>query len=413
MRVLFINTLDTKEKGGGAEYVTWDLMCALKNKGHQCILLSTSNYDNQLNLRFYERNGIKVYCGAIHNFYWPHDKKKRNLFLKLLWHIRDSYNPLMGKYISDVVLKERPDVAILHNLSGWSVSSWNVLKQLEIPIIQVLHDYYLVCPKCTMRKRSKNCNWQCLECKILRQPHLQLSQSVAAVVGVSNYILNLHLELGYFKDVSIKKVIHNFRNPAFLNVCNEKQKSLLSYDEGLTLGFIGRLDPVKGVQTLIYAIKDLITINPNIKLLIAGDGDTSYINFLKKIIGETKNIILMGRVNQHEFYPYIDVLVVPSLWNEPQGVVVIEAFAYGKPVIAANRGGIPEMIQDSYNGFLVDIDDYENQQLKDSINKMLSPNILEKMKSNAIRTFQRLATSSQWVTKYEDILLQVEHTYQK
>lgn len=413
MRILFINTLDSKEKGGGVEHFTWDLMCALKDKGYQCILLSTKNNASEPDLSFYERNGIKVYCAGIRNFYWPHQKKRRSLHLKFLWHFCDIYNPLMENYIFDVVFKEKPDIAILQNLSGWSASSWNALKRLQIPVIQVLHDYYLICPKCTMRNKEKNCTYQCLQCKIFRMPHIQLSQSVTAVVGVSRYILNTHLRLGYFKDVPINRVIHNFRNPTSLGVCNEKEESLFRCDRNLILGFIGRLDPVKGVPRLIYAVKDLVTINPNIKLLIAGDGEASYVNFLKNIIGENQNIMLIGKVDQHEFYPYIDVLVVPSLWNEPQGIVVIEAFAYGKPVIAANKGGIPEMIQDGYNGFLIDTDDCENHQLKDKIKKMLSPKTLETMQNNAIKSFQTFGSWNTFVAKYENIISEVGNKHRK
>jgi glycosyltransferase involved in cell wall biosynthesis len=54
------------------------------------------------------------------------------------------------------------------------------------------------------------------------------------------------------------------------------------------------------------------------------------------------------------FFSEIDALVVPSIWEEPLGRVVHEAFAFGKPVLASRMGGIPEIVQDGVNGILVE-----------------------------------------------------------
>jgi glycosyltransferase involved in cell wall biosynthesis len=60
----------------------------------------------------------------------------------------------------------------------------------------------------------------------------------------------------------------------------------------------------------------------------------------------------LGHVKPQEFFSEIDVLVVPSLWNEPMGRVVVEAYGMGVPVLGARRGGIPELIDDGVTGLL-------------------------------------------------------------
>ena len=59
-----------------------------------------------------------------------------------------------------------------------------------------------------------------------------------------------------------------------------------------------------------------------------------------------------GFIKPEEFYPQIDVLIVPSIWNEPLGRVVFEAYSYGIPVIASKRGGITEIVKEGETGYL-------------------------------------------------------------
>jgi glycosyltransferase involved in cell wall biosynthesis len=65
-----------------------------------------------------------------------------------------------------------------------------------------------------------------------------------------------------------------------------------------------------------------------------------------------KEVEYLGYVAQADFFPTLDVLVVPSVWNEPLGVVVFEAMGYGVPVIGSRVGGIPEIIEGSGAGWL-------------------------------------------------------------
>jgi glycosyltransferase involved in cell wall biosynthesis len=81
------------------------------------------------------------------------------------------------------------------------------------------------------------------------------------------------------------------------------------------------------------------------ELWIAGVGDSEYIEKLKRESSSDENVLWLGHVVATKFLRDIDVLVVPSLWNDTAPLVVQEAFAHGIPVVGAKRGGISELVQ--------------------------------------------------------------------
>ena len=120
----------------------------------------------------------------------------------------------------------------------------------------------------------------------------------------------------------------------------------------MRFGFIGVHDPVKGLDTLARAAHRLVN-DQNVRFVIAGSAKSDYSKSLpQKFPGE--NTSFLGWTKPEDFFPQIDVLVVPSLFREPFGRVVIEAFVQGVPVIGARSGGIPESIDPGKDGYLFD-----------------------------------------------------------
>jgi len=87
--------------------------------------------------------------------------------------------------------------------------------------------------------------------------------------------------------------------------------------------------------------------------MIGGRGNVEYERYLRAKY-ESPAIKFLGIVQPADFFPEVDVLVVPSLWHDPSPRVVSEANAYGVPVIGSNRGGIPELIEEGRTGFIFD-----------------------------------------------------------
>ena len=122
--------------------------------------------------------------------------------------------------------------------------------------------------------------------------------------------------------------------------------------------YVGRLDPVKGVRYLVQAMGILRDRGlRNAKLLIVGDGsEKKYLEELVKKLGLEDYVVFAGKVSHEKIPEYMalaDVFVLPSL-SEGFPTVVLEAMAMGLPVIASRVGGLPWIIKDGDNGFLVE-----------------------------------------------------------
>ncbi len=128
----------------------------------------------------------------------------------------------------------------------------------------------------------------------------------------------------------------------------------------LTIGFVGRVETYKGVQTLIEAMTHIPARTP-LRLVIAGTGDDARnLRAIEAAVAKDPRIELVGAL-PHDgipaFLDSIDILAVPSRWMETGPIVVLEAQAMGVPVMGSNLGGIAERIRDGIDGWLLPFDD--------------------------------------------------------
>lgn len=139
-------------------------------------------------------------------------------------------------------------------------------------------------------------------------------------------------------------------------------------DAKAPLMFLGRLDRIKGVHTAIEVAKAT-----GHQLIIAGNipHTPDNLGYFKAEIEPhfDEQIKYIGALNDAEKNIWLGkakALLFPIEWDEPFGIVMIEAMACGTPVIAFNRGSVPEVIQNGVNGFVVD----NAMQMIESINKI-------------------------------------------
>ena len=334
MKILYINTLYAPYIGGGAEITLQTQVEGMQRAGHEVAVLTIGP---EPGLHREEVNGVTIWRAGYRNLYFHHRSAQVSPWRRVLWHLRDRYNRGMQDYVRSVVAVFRPDVASCHNLAGWSIAVWDALTELNVPIVQVLHDQYLLCPKSTMFKRGDRCASQCISCKALRTGHVRKSKQVAAVIGVSRFIREKFIANGYFESARIKASVPNARNVNLSALPLGPQ----GHDDQVIFGYIGTLSPNKGIELLLQAFSDCS--EGNWKLRVAGTGLEEYEGSLRsKYLGA--RIEFLGRVDPAEFFPSVDATIVPSIWEDTLPGVVFESLIFGKPVLGSKRGGIPEMV---------------------------------------------------------------------
>jgi D-inositol-3-phosphate glycosyltransferase len=128
---------------------------------------------------------------------------------------------------------------------------------------------------------------------------------------------------------------------------------------GYTIGVLGRLDKLKGQHILLHAVPEVVRQHPDVMFLIAGDetvGEHGYKEYLMR---------LCRRLDIERYVKYVpftddvprlmaalDIFVLPS-FSETYGLVVVEAMAMERPIIATNAGGLPEIITNGKTGLLI------------------------------------------------------------
>ncbi len=388
MHVVLINSYYHPNEPGGAERSVRNLAEGLVALGHRVSVIALGEKRHS-----YHLNGVAIEQLPIRNRYLPLGRGHDGGLGKLKWHARDSYNRAAGRDIEALLRQLQPDLVHSHNLGGFSVAAWAAVKRLGLPLVHTTRDFYLLCPKTTMQGRGDcSCTSPCLPCRPFAWPRHRASRLVDHVVGISQFILKRHLDNGYFPTASSSVIYNGYDAPAV---------TFKPPGNVFTLGFIGRLAPAKGVGMLLEALALLVAANSPVELLIAGEGDDDYVGQLKKQ-AENLPVKFVGHQQPADFFRQIDIAVVPSIWNEPLGRVVIEAMANGKPVVATPVGGIPEILANGGGVLSRDTTPLAfSTSLTLIIDEMLSaPELWHKYALQIGRGFSSFAIAHQYVTMY-------------
>jgi glycosyltransferase involved in cell wall biosynthesis len=259
------------------------------------------------------------------------------------------------------VLESRPyDVIHFHNISllGPEVLSIQPAHGSAVKIYTT-HEHWLICPTHVLWKfnRAPCEEPQCLRCTIRarRPPQLwrytglldRMTVHVDQFLAPSRFTARMHAERGFPRPVAylpnfIDRVDSDWQNP--LPAPQEKPYFL----------FVGRLELIKGLQTLIPLWKRV----PHCDLLVAGTG--TYELELRAMAAGNPRIKFLGALPQSHLgalYHHARACIVPSITYETFGMTSVETFARKTPVIVRDLGALPEVVQDSGGGFIYKSDE--------------------------------------------------------
>lgn len=346
VRVCFVNNLYEPCALGGAQMCVQELAERLAEDGNHVTVVATAESATR---ESYRLNGVEVVKIPLFNVYNPYAENKfakHGPAQRIAWHMLDRSNRVMKSRLVSEEGFRSADVVSFNVIAGFSTSVWPVAARLGIPAVVNLHDYYAVCSRSAMYRTGEqaNCEVQCSECSVMRSKARPRSESSDAVVAVSEFVKARHLRAGLFHGVDWH-VIPN-------GVAPLGELPTPSEDSVKVLGYLGALIPEKGVELLVDAVRAMGEQAP--KVLIFGDGDSSYVAKLRERAGPS--VIWRGVVPARQALSEVDALVVPSLWEEPFGRVVIEALSAGRPVVGSRRGGISEILHHCEAGWLFEPD---------------------------------------------------------
>lgn len=258
----------------------------------------------------------------------------------------------------------RPDLIHAHNTFPLiSPSLYGIAHTLRIPVVQTLHNFRLICPQAMLTRSGRSCNdcvgrwpWRGVLHRCYRDSYAQTAATAS--------MLALHRLAGtWSRKVSRYIVLNKMCRDMFIRGGLPAEKLCIKPNFVESQGtpdweqrhgalFIGRLSPEKGVDTLARALQRL----PGVHIDIYGKGP------LQSLVEQSEGMNYQGFLGSDELHRRLSeaaYLVMPSTGIESFGLVAIEAFACGTPVIASRHGGLREIVEHKRNGLLVSPGDAE------------------------------------------------------
>jgi glycogen(starch) synthase len=321
IRLLQVNAHGADSSVGGTEKHLETLARELGPRGFEVALLSA-----------FPGRVPPFFCHAavLHTSHWRDDRVRR-----LRNHAGDVVaNPT--RKLSAAVESFHPHLVHTHNLPGITSAIWEVCRRLDVPVVHTLHDYHLLCPRVTLlRPDGEPCRPHPLLCGLRTRRLARWASAVSDVISVSQYLLDRHQ--GLFPSART----HIVRNPLHRMNGGPPPRPPESPP---TIGYLGALEPIKGVDRLLEAALRLNELG--CALRIAGDGRLRpEVEVAARLPGVTYAGVVSGAAKQ-EFFSACDLGIMPSVWAEPGGPAnaMVEWLAAGRPVLVSNRGGLGEAI---------------------------------------------------------------------
>ena len=291
---------------------------------------------------------------------------------------------------SALLKKERPDICHVHNVfSIITPVIYKICKEQNIPLVQTLHNYRLLCTNTLFYRNNQVCEvclgkslYNSIKYKCFRNSYLMTAlmadtiqyhrkkltwhKMVDTYICLSDFAKNKFIQGGIPEDKLVIK-----------SNSTSTQISEINYEDFFL--YVGRLEPAKGLHDFISLVKQ----KPEIKFVAIGHCDNP------ELLTELNNLQFLGQRNKEDVADYMSrckALVFTSKMYEGMPMVIIEAFAMKKSVIARNLGVMASMISDKLNGLL-----FTNmEELVNCVDQLNSaPDLCQQFGKNAFSDYKK------------------------
>jgi glycosyltransferase involved in cell wall biosynthesis len=335
MKILHLSSVYAPHAVGGAEKVVEVLAEGTAALGHEVSVVSLVPERTAAAVR----NGVEVRPLPHRNPLWIQDSARHPGPVRNLNKVATLFNALTAADFARVVEEVRPDIVHSHSMVELTPWMWRAAKSRGAVLVHTLHDYDLLCIRAALFMHGPACRRQHRACGAFSRVKRHHHRHIDHVVGVSRAILQTHLEHGLFDHLGPERR-HVVWNPVRMPPAGAAPRQRPARGGPFTFGFLGRLVPEKGVEVLLQACRALGVEGWQLKIAGRAPGDDTALRAAMAGLPVQR----VGFVDPASFLRDIDVLVVPSVWREPFGLTVVEAYAAGVPVIGTDIGGIGELV---------------------------------------------------------------------
>jgi glycosyltransferase involved in cell wall biosynthesis len=285
--------------------------------------------------------------------YTQHSHRQQCTLKKLFWHLQDHYDPRNVTIVESVAKEFSPDIVNVHIAQGigHNIAS-GLLRARPYKVCYILHDLALACVRTSMYRNGRNCEKQCVECRLSSASKMRFFHGDPRICFISpsksnldtlDSILNLEAhQCAVIPNLDLDEPVHR------------RWSADRKADDPLNLIYVGRLDPTKGIEFLLDILDGIDQQGLRFRMTVLGGGPL--LEPLRRKFSSSNWLTLKGHVEPSEvkyFMSESDLLLFPSIWREVLGNVIRQALRAGVPAIVSDMGGPKELITDNVTGLIL------------------------------------------------------------